>query len=687
MVTGTAKLQRTIKKARTRVDRGRDFTPSRATLLEELRWLERSGRAPRLRSMREFAEADVVIPTGRYKGERYSCDWTPWAALWFGQIDSGNWRAHWLTGPSQSGKTLAGVVIPVLYYLFEMVETVVVGLPDMDMARDKWERDFLPAIEASPNLAPLLPTRGRGSRGGKFDSVTFRNGGTLKFMSAGGGEKGRAGFNCRVLIITEAEAFGGTGGTSQEGNKLEQLRARGRQFDQAFIEFGECTLTTKAGITWQQITSGSDSKVGLACPHCEAWVIPARQHVLGWEDADNEVEAEAKTLFHCPDCAEPWSDDQRIEANAHCRLLHRGQTVDSEGLVNGDVPATFTFGMRYRGVHNMFRRSGAFGVDLRRATEAVDTEAAERTLAQFVFGEPYNPPITRLTPLDPKALAQRTTELPKGVVPKAAHCLVMHCDIHTRFGRWMAMAFTADATGYIVAYGAFDIEGATQDLDVALRGALLDFRQLCEKGFPVQGGGMRQPDQVWVDAGWQAPSVYQFCIEANGLRQPWGEHRYRPAVGRGTKQGYTGRYKHPNKRTGDIRVIGEQYCIRRQPDPRIYLVDVNADSWKSWFHRRLVTPLDVPGAMHLYMALESREHGALIEELTSEHEVEEFVAGTGTIRRWVCDRRRNHWLDTAYNCCAAAHFCGARLPGQAREPERKVVTDYFAKLKANRKQG
>jgi hypothetical protein len=65
-----------------------------------------------------------------------------------------------------------------------------VRVPSLDMVKDKWEEDLLPAIEASSRYRDLLPRRGEGSRGGNVESrVQFQNGATLRFMTGGGGDK------------------------------------------------------------------------------------------------------------------------------------------------------------------------------------------------------------------------------------------------------------------------------------------------------------------------------------------------------------------------------------------------------------------------------------------------------------------------------------------------------------------
>src|SRR5690349_23779771 len=117
--------------------------------LDDLRWFLSQSRPRRLRSMRAFAEAQIVIPAGPFVGRRFRCARQPYTGLWFDAVDSGLWSRCVATGPTQSGKTLSCFVIPLVYHLFEIGETVICGLPDMDMAADKWREDILPVIEAS----------------------------------------------------------------------------------------------------------------------------------------------------------------------------------------------------------------------------------------------------------------------------------------------------------------------------------------------------------------------------------------------------------------------------------------------------------------------------------------------------------------------------------------------------------
>jgi hypothetical protein len=196
--------------------------PPVLTQQTDLQWFLAEARPRRLRTMRQFAEEEIIIPDGPFVGRKFRCSRGLYRT-WFDAVDSGQWNRLVATGPTQSGKTLSAFIIPLLYHLFELGETVICGLPDMDMAADKWREDILPVIEQS-RYRELLPRRGGGSRGGRVESIQLRNGATLKYMSGGGRDKSRAGYTSRVVVITETDGMDEPGQTSREADKITQLR-------------------------------------------------------------------------------------------------------------------------------------------------------------------------------------------------------------------------------------------------------------------------------------------------------------------------------------------------------------------------------------------------------------------------------------------------------------------------------
>lgn len=98
-------------------------------LIEEADWALTMATAPVVRTCSQWVEDEIILPNGPFSGERYRHARHPASRLWFAEIDSGRWTRFAATAPTQNGKSLMCYVAPVLYHLFEIGETVIVGLP------------------------------------------------------------------------------------------------------------------------------------------------------------------------------------------------------------------------------------------------------------------------------------------------------------------------------------------------------------------------------------------------------------------------------------------------------------------------------------------------------------------------------------------------------------------------------
>jgi phage terminase large subunit GpA-like protein len=361
-----------------------------------LRRIAQNIRTPRLRTMREFAEQEIVVPTGPYAGLRFSCARQPFSRLLFDAIDSGRWRRVATTGPSQSGKTLQAFVTPTIYHLFEIQETVIIGLPSLDIAGDKWSEDILPAIQAS-RYRDYLPRSGTGSRGGKsnMSSVRFTNGVTLRFMSGGGDDKSRSAYTSRVLVTTETDGLDESSEGSREADKVAQLEARTQAFGDRARIYHECTVSLETGRIWQEITRGTDSRIACRCPHCRHYVTPEREHLIGWQDAQDEIDASEKGQLVCPECGAPWSEAERVAANHDCLLVHKGQEITPDGTVTGQPPRTETLGFRWNAANNLLVKTSAVAKKEWRSARSADEDNADKEMNQFWWAKPYKPDATR----------------------------------------------------------------------------------------------------------------------------------------------------------------------------------------------------------------------------------------------------------------------------------------------------
>jgi len=621
-------------------------------------------RPRRLLSMLDFAERYIVLPNGPAKGRRFRADRQPYARRWFEGVDSGDFQFVNSTGPSQSGKTLLTFVIPILYYLFEVRETVIAGAPNRSTLAEKWTRDLRPTILASPELRLQIPSTGPGSKGGSFEEITFENGEALKFMAGGGDDKQRAHYTARVVVLTETDGLDEVGGTSREGDKIAQFIARTRAFGKRKRVFMECTVSTEDGRTWHNHTkTGTGTEVAVRCPHCLEYAVPKRENLTGWEGAASVIDADRDGRWTCGECAAVWTEDDRVQANEESVSIHRGQVAKSDGTIEGDAPDTNLFSFRWTATHNLFVSAGDVASDEWTARERPDQDAAETEMRQFIWALPSEPKETATIALDVRTIIARTSSVPRGIVPRGTSALVLAIDIGQYLHRWNLLAFRDGGSGGLVDFGEIEVGSGEHGVERAILLALREFRdQTIANGWPDQDGTVVHPAAIWVDSGWKPDPVYLFCRESGT--------GYLPTKGFGAGQQAGKRFVARKATGGTVKTIGAGYhvaMIKAGASSRTRLVEIDADRWKSFAHDRLATPVDSPGAVLTFDG-DPRDLIPWARQVCAEEPVEEYDPKLGLIRRWQRRSRANHYLDTFYLACAAAHFCGVRLLGDEGPP-------------------
>lgn len=566
--------------------------------------------------------------------------------LLFAELDRHWWPRVFITGPNQDGKTLA-VTIIIMYLLFERRETVVFGVPSLDMVTDKWKVDLLPVIKAS-RYADLLPRKGGGSREGNSVLVMMGNGAALRFMTAGGDDQTRAGFTTPNLVVTETDGFDEVGGRSREGDKFSQLERRTLAYGDRARIIAECTVSIETARTWQEYQHGTQSRIALPCPHCGAWVTPEREHLVGWQDAQTEVDARTASQLCCPECGQLWSNEERIKANGRALLVHKGQEITPDGVVVGQPAATNTLGFRWTCVNSILNpsRLGLVGAKEWKVKRAVDEDVAERDVCQSEWALPAKPPKSDVNALDSLIIKQRVRAgVKKGFVPDGAQFITVGCDIGKWRCHWTAIAWLPRATPHVLDYGVLEVNSRDMGVEDAIVQALRDWRD----GMLAAGWGDPAilPTFKFLDAGNWQDTIARFCQES--------EDGFIACKSFGATQRRAGGYK---RQTGTKLIdTYDHYSLIELPDGT-QLIEINADEWKSWLHRRTITPIDKPGALTLF---HGGDHHSFAKHLTAEKQTQEFVPGTGVVERWEQVHANNHWLDATMLACVAGHAAGARL--------------------------
>lgn len=644
------------------------------TLRRELARSLRAGQSRPPRTYRQWLESCVMIPDGKFRGQRFRVDRQPVVGLWIDAIDSGDFTEYVFTAPSQFGKTLIAFIAPLLYHTCEISENYVLGVPFADMAADKWDLDVKPVMQASPQLRRLMPIAGSGSAGGKVrDRITLRNGVEIKLMSAGGDDSAKAGFTSRVLGVTEAARFSTSGETSVEADPLRQLRARQRQYeDHERTTYVEGTVTIAEELPWALKPISTDSKIVCPCPHCEQWVAPERDDLIGWDAAKSDREAADLAFWACPSCGQKITEDERRSAVLEAKLLHRGQSVDKQGTIVGQAPDTGRLFFRAAAFHNLFLSAGSIGKDEWIAAQipADSTERifADRQLCQFVHCIPYHDPrFDDDLDLDKKAIGRRRMELPHQIVPADTAWLTAGVDIGEKKCWWLVLATRVDPTGnifrHIVAYGDVDVPSNRMPLAKAIRRALLEVHDHLQTGFVIDGTSTRRmPDQVWYDCNFQTDTVLDFIRGLNNaLELPAARRKYTPFVGsygRGATSLAKTRYTAPRKTNNTIRDVDPSglWYLEKIARAKTYAVLWDSDTSKWEFQQALTMEAfptaanpqsdveQTPGSITFYAGT-SKIHERISQHFTNET-LETVTTVTGKKKRWV-RRGANHLFDCA----------------------------------------
>jgi hypothetical protein len=623
-----------------------------------------------IRSLRQFAEEELVLPTGVRERMPFACDYAPFTGLVLDEIDSGRWRRFFCAAAQGSGKTLLFFIAPLLYHLFELRESVLIGLPTIDLALGIWQERLLPAIEAT-RFKDLLPIQGQGSRGGRFTAAHFRHGPWLRFMSASGADQQRISYACRVVQATEIGQMETPGEASQEASPLHSFEARSSSFGELARFYGEGIIYSKRSVIWHEaMIAGSGAEIRVRCPHCLAFVELKRENLKGVDEAQNEIEAREKVRLACPDCGVLWDEADRLAALAEPRLVHRGQTVDNSGRVQGPLPPTLTLGVHWTKLHTPLTTLAEIGAR-EYAARTSDKEADNQALCQFVWANPYEPELTANAGLTANAIRERTCGIPRGLVPAGTAALTVGIDTGKDHCYWAAVAWMDGLQGTIIDYGVRNVH-PDQNPKLSLLLCLREARDLIwAKGWEVPplsapeaaagGAGpadlpLRRPDLVLIDQGYEQSVIFQFIAETQ-------VPRLLSCKGFGSKRDQ-GRWSPPAHSATCARgPNGEWYLSRKPGEPN--WSGFHDDYYKRTLHQMLLVPPQTSGSLVLCEAETKMEHHSYAKQLVAEIE-EQVVTPTGLITRWrEGNKGSNHWLDATKMCILAAEMLGLRITPRA----------------------
>lgn len=606
----------------------------------------RAAIPPRIRTFTEWLQRELIVPSGPFAGQRVSFKSQPWVRLFAAEIDSGRWKNVRSTGPVQSGKSLICYVGLMLYHLCEVGEKVICGIPSLDMVETKWSEDIRPALVAG-RYGKLVPTTGKGSRGGTPNRLTLGNGSTIQFMAGGGNDKQRAGATTRVMCITETDGMDDVGGTSDEGTKIDQLLGRVRAYGDRAVTYCECSVSHSKGFIWSEYKAGTASRIACPCPHCGEYITPERKDFLGWQDAADAIEAGERSRFVCYECGGMIDEAQRRTMNENAVLVHRGQSV-VDGKVMGDPPKTDTLGFRWSAFNNMFASIAQLGREEWKALQKEDQESTQTTRKQQVWCEPAELDEAETVELSrgivrgsAKGYAGRCNGVQAGEWPSGIVHKVAFVDIGKRFLPWMILG-TDGRSVHVANYGEHQTErpevvGEEQAIEQALNELL---PSLAAHGLDVG----------FVDcANW-----------TETIKRVVSEHGFPWICSHGFSDG---QFK-PASETTKTKIRNEHsthWYIAK--DGRFRVVNMDTDYWKHQVHSRfLIQPLKDGETVENAITLSGEnpmDHDNLASQVLAEEWRKEFKEGKGFRSYWYKKSKNNHGLDLLYGGLVALDYAAS----------------------------
>ncbi|MEN0109109.1 MAG: phage terminase large subunit family protein [Planctomycetota bacterium] len=614
--------------------------------------------------MRQWAEEEVWVKHGD-KEMPYRCGRQPVQGVYFDLVDSGRYSQVFATGPSQSGKSTMALDIPMAYVVSELAVNLVAGIPQDDIIDDKLSNLFA-MMRRSPRLRALLPKEHRESKGGKLKGKqTLTNGAEIRPMTIGGTDASNAAYTAQWAIITEIKEFGSNTGGSVEPEKLKQIIARMRSFDEEDRRLlCEGTLGSEDDLPYRmrgkdddEVAISTQTRLVFPCPHCGEWVCPERKQLVGWQDARSSEEAAENARWLCPCCNEAMTDEERRAAMADVRPVHRGQSINKEtGEVVGEHPPTRRLYLPYSSVHNVLVHQANAAREEWEASQkqegSEEHDDAERELCLFVHGVPFKSELAPTERLDKDKVRRRTTRWPRNVCPPDTTKVAVGVDIGDWTCHWGALAGRSTGAAAAVAFGVFSVKQQKHD-DAAelLKAAILGFvEEVIEHGFAVDGAAeVWLPDKVWYDGRYHTERVAEAIRDLGGVRQR--RHVFAEGAGASQRKAFKktsgGVYREPPQ-TGKrvLRIVPGKFYESLNPKRRIRETTFNADAAKLLLAAALdaAKPPGSPGSLSLPRPTDRNELGPLSNHLSNEWLHREWVKGKGLVEEWRKSGQQ-HWND------------------------------------------
>lgn len=560
--------------------------------------IRRTLKTPEKLTVSQWAEKYRILDESSNFSGRWSNDVTPYLVGIMDAFNDPYVQEINFCKPTQVGGTEAMLNMLGWIIMSNPSPTMIV-YPSDDLAKDTSNDRLKPSLTKTPEINERFYPNSS-----KELNLKFRG---MKIYLRGSGSPGKlASKAIKYLFFDEIDKMDGA--SKKEASPYNLAKERTRTFTYSKKIYTCSTPTLKTNYVWQIHEEADEQRqFFVPCPHCGEYITFAFKQIKfpSEEGMSNEERAE-QAVYVCQECGCLITDKDKI------KMLRRGEWRDTKKTCEGK-PRKVSFWLN--ALYSRFLTWKEI------AMEFLDSKEDPEKLQNFVnswLAEPWED--TRLR-TNADLVLEHQTQTKEFVVPDWAKMLTAGVDVQENCLYWTIRAWGDFLTSQNISHGqAF---------------SFTELERIMNLEYRTEDGSPMVISLALIDSGYNADSVYDFCVENSEWALP----------SKGSSNPMLSHYKMSTINKAGSKAYG------------MNLVLIDTGKYKDMIAGRMRKPSG-SGSWMVYSGCD-REYA---EQVTSEHKVN-VRANNGKVKQvWVqkTTHADNHYLDCEVYAMAAADLMGVR---------------------------
>lgn len=560
--------------------------------------IRRTLKTPEKLTVSQWAEKYRILDESSNFSGRWSNDVTPYLVGIMDAFNDPYVQEINFCKPTQVGGTEAMLNMLGWIIMSNPSPTMIV-YPSDDLAKDTSNDRLKPSLTKTPEINERFYPNSS-----KELNLKFRG---MKIYLRGSGSPGKlASKAIKYLFFDEIDKMDGA--SKKEASPYNLAKERTRTFTYSKKIYTCSTPTLKTNYVWQIHEEADEQRqFFVPCPHCGEYITFAFKQIKfpSEEGMSNEERAE-QAAYVCQECGCLITDKDKI------KMLRRGEWRDTKKTCEGK-PRKVSFWLN--ALYSRFLTWKEI------AMEFLDSKEDPEKLQNFVnswLAEPWED--TRLR-TNADLVLEHQTHTKEFVVPDWAKMLTAGVDVQENCLYWTIRAWGDFLTSQNISHGqAF---------------SFMELERIMNLEYRTEDGAPMVISLALIDSGYNADSVYDFCVENSEWALP----------SKGSSNPMLSHYKMSTINKAGSKAYG------------MNLVLIDTGKYKDMIAGRMRKPSG-SGSWMVYAGCD-REYA---EQVTSEHKVN-VRTNNGKVKQvWVqkTTHADNHYLDCEVYAMAAADLMGVR---------------------------